>query len=256
MAEGGMTDVLAALAGRTVRRFFRSPQALVMSVIFPILLLFLLLATFGGLVDAHGGVEYVERLAPLVVLATISFGTVLTGMGFVNDRTGGFLSRVRTMPVPPGAVFTGRLLGDLVRILLVAVLTVAVAHTVGFRFHEGIGAALGFFGVVLLTGAMFTAIAALAGLTLSAAGVQNALNLPTMLLFFLSSGFVPLEAFPAWLEPVVQVNPLSIADEALVGLSAGGPVLSPLLWLLCWSVGMTVVCGALAVRRFRLLTAE
>lgn len=158
--------------------------------------------------------------------------------------------------MPSSAVVVGRLVGDLVRVLAVALFAIAVAHAVGFRFYAGPLAALGFVGVVLLVGVMFTVLAAYVGLRLDAAGVQNALNLPTMLLFFLSSGFVPVEAFPGLLQPVVRANPLSLADDALVGLSAGGPVLAPFLGLLWWVVGVTAVFGALAIGRFRSITTS
>lgn len=249
-------DIVGAIAGRTARRFLRSPQAIVMTTIFPLLLLLMLLATFSGVVGDRDGLPYVARLAPLVVLATITFGAALTGIGFANDRSDGFFDRVRTLPVSSGVVVVGRLAGDMVRVLLVAVVTIAVSYTVGFRFSQGPLAALAFIGVVLLVGVMFTVLAAYVGLRLDAAGVQSALNLPTILVFFLSSGFVPTEAFPGFLQPVVMANPLSLADDALVGLSAGGPVLVPFLWLLCWVVGVTALCGALAIRQFRSMTAE
>lgn len=249
-------DVFAALAGRAVRLFFRSPQAVVMTVAFPLLLLFMLLAAFGQVVGDQGGITYADRLAPLVVLATITFGTSLTGMGFFADRTGGFLNRVRTMPVPGGAVVAGRLAGDLLRILVVAAFAAAVAQAGGFRFRHGPLAVLAFFGVVLLAAMMCTLFAAFAGLRFSAAGVQNALNLPALLLFFLSSGLVPVASFPGFLQPAVRANPMSIADNVLIGLSTGGPVRTPLLLLLCWAVGVTVVFGALTIRQFRLLITE
>ena len=49
---------------------------------------------------------------------------------------------------------------------------------------------------------------------------------------------------------------MSIADNALIGLSTGGGVRTPLLLLLCWTAGVTVVFGALTIRQFRLLTTE
>ncbi|MEV4246381.1 hypothetical protein AB0J63_23535 [Streptosporangium canum] len=40
-------------------------------------------------------------------------------------------------------------------------------------------------------------------------------------LLFLSSGFVPVERFPGFLQPVVRANPLSLAGDALVGRFRG-----------------------------------
>jgi ABC-2 type transport system permease protein len=63
-----------------------------------------------------------------------------------------------------------------------------------------------------------------------------------MLMFF-SSGFVPLDQFPRWVQPVVQHQPVSYAVEAMRGLSLGGPVLAPTVAMLLWSAGIVVACA-------------
>ena len=63
-----------------------------------------------------------------------------------------------------------------------------------------------------------------------------------MLMFF-SSGFVPLDQFPRWIQPVVEHQPVSYAVEAMRGLSLGGPVLAPTVGLLLWSAGIVAACA-------------
>ena len=46
---------------------------------------------------------------------------------------------------------------------------------------------------------------------------------------FFSTGFVPLDQFPRWIQPVVEHQPVSYAVEAMRGLSLGGPVLAPMV---------------------------
>ena len=46
---------------------------------------------------------------------------------------------------------------------------------------------------------------------------------------FFSTGFVPLDQFPDWIQPVVEHQPVSCAIEAMRGLSLGGPVLAPMV---------------------------
>jgi ABC-2 type transport system permease protein len=74
------------------------------------------------------------------------------------------------------------------------------------------------------------------------------------LLFLLSSGFVPVSAYPGVLQPVVRANPMSVATNALIGLSSGGPVLRPVLETLAWVVPLCLLCGLAAIRRYRRLT--
>jgi oleandomycin transport system permease protein len=58
---------------------------------------------------------------------------------------------------------------------------------------------------------------------------------------------------PGWLQPFVDVNPITVATDALRGLLLGGPVLSPVLQTLAWTAALTVVFAALAIRQFRRL---
>jgi ABC-2 type transport system permease protein len=63
------------------------------------------------------------------------------------------------------------------------------------------------------------------------------------LLMFFSTGFVPLDQYPSWLQPVVRNQPMSYAIEVMRGLSVGGPVLAPMVATLLWSVGIAAACA-------------
>jgi ABC-2 type transport system permease protein len=109
--------------------------------------------------------------------------------------------------------------------------------------------------VVAMFGFMVTWISVMIGLACSSpVAISGALGIPTLLLYFLSSGFVPLEAFPAVLQPIVRVNPMSTTTEAMIGLSYGGPVLGPLLETTAWVAGVCLICAVVAARKFRALT--
>ncbi|MFI6482110.1 ABC transporter permease [Nonomuraea sp. NPDC050663] len=236
------------LAGRTLVRFWRSVPMVISALVFPLLLMVTILAMFGELMG--GG--YVGRLAPLIVLSTATYGMPDSAVGFFRERAGGMLDRLRVLPIPGPAPLLGRVLGDVARIVAVGAIAVAAAHLAGFRFGGGVGATLGFLAVVALFGAMCTWIAVLVGLYAeSEEAAAGTLNGPTTLIFFLSSAFVPLEAFPDVVKPLVVANPLSFASEALIALAGGRPAGTPLLVTVIVTVTSSVVCGWLAVRRFR-----
>ncbi|GAA3734358.1 ABC transporter permease [Salinactinospora qingdaonensis] len=243
------------LAGRSLRFFTRNPQHVIAAFAFPLVLMFTQLAVLGELVAEVSGQPYVARIAPLVVLSTAAFGSAITAAAVYRDLHSGLLTRVRAMPVSPASLFGGRLFGDLLRILAVASLTTAVAFIPGFRFSAGLLAAVGFFGVVVLFGTLSTAVGILVGtFGRSEESVQAALSAPATLLFILSSGFVPLETFPGFLQPLVWANPLSSATQALIGLSHGGPVAVPLLVTLAWTAGVGILSVVLVARRYRELS--
>jgi ABC-2 type transport system permease protein len=241
------------MAGRNLRRFLRSPALIIGSLITPLLLMFMMLALLGSVIGTSGGDSgYIGRLGPLIVLSTASMGASLSSVDFLRDLRGGMLDRFRTMPVRTGSVLVGRVTSDLTRGLLTALVATLVALLPGFRFTEGPLAVFAYFGVFLLFATMMSWIAIwVATVCTTETGPQNALNAPTMLLFFLSSGFVPVTAFPDLIQPIVRANPLSTADNALIGLSTGGPVAVPVLQTAAWTLGVGLLCAALSIRRFR-----
>lgn len=240
------------LTGRTLRRFVRTPPAVVSAFAFPLLLLLVQLALFDRLVTDVDDRPYVERITPLVALSTAAFGASVTAIGIFGDLTGGFIDRLRAMGVRLSAVLAGRVVGDVLRVLATSSLIVAVAHLFGFRFDEGVVAVAGFFAVAALFAVLCSAMAVLA-----AAGARSqeslaaAVGLPATLMFFLSSGFVPVASFPGALQPVVRANPLSAAVDALIGLSSGGPVADGLLQLLLWTAAALVLFAVVSARRMR-----
>ncbi|MYU47813.1 ABC transporter permease, partial [Streptomyces sp. SID7803] len=205
------------IAGRVLRQFVRNRMMIIVTIAFPLLQLFMLLAAFNVLVRDTQDVDYVRRLAPLIVLITAFSSILTTAIALWSDiRSGGVFNRLRAMPLDMRAYVIGRIAGDFVRIMGVALLVTLVAHTVGFRFSRGLWATLGFFGVVALFGMMCSALAVAVALVAQHPGIiVRYVQMPTLVLTLMSSGYVPLDAFPGWIRPAVAVNPVSLAADAL-----------------------------------------
>ncbi|MGQ7557990.1 hypothetical protein ACTGYQ_12020, partial [Streptococcus suis] len=80
---------------------------------------------------------------------------------------------------------------------------------------------------------------ALGSVATHAESVGQMLMIPQLLLVMCSTGLVPANAFPGWIEPVVRNQPVSVFAEAMRALSTGadvqtGPVVG-------WSVGLLAV---------------
>ncbi|MFE1872751.1 MULTISPECIES: ABC transporter permease [unclassified Streptomyces] len=244
----------AIIAGRVIRQFVRNRMMLIVTVAFPLLQLFMLLAAFSVLVRDTQDFDYVRRLAPLIVLTTAFSSILTTAIALWSDIRSGVFNRLRAMPLDMRAYVFGRIGGDFVRIMGVAVLVTLVAHTVGFRFSQGPLAVLGFFGIVALFGMMCSALAVAVALVAQHPGIiVRYVQMPTLVLTLMSSGYVPLEAFPGWIQPAVSVNPVSLAAEALAGLSHQGALTVPVLGTAAWTLGVTAVCTVVATRRFAML---
>ncbi|MBA3780251.1 MAG: ABC transporter permease [Nocardioides sp.] len=239
------------MADRVVRQFVRSRMMLIVTIAFPLLQLFMMLAAFGVLVREAEGVDYIGRLAPLIVLTTAFSSILSTAIAIWSDIRSGVFNRLRAMPLDMCAYVFGRVGGDFVRIMAVAVLVCAVAHTVGFRFTRGLAATAGFFGVVALFAMMCSVLAVVVALCAPHPGViVRFVQMPTLVLTLMSTGYVPLEAFPEWIQPVVAVTPVSLAADSLAALAGRGPLLGPVLGTVAWTVGVTAIATTIASRRF------
>jgi ABC-2 type transport system permease protein len=253
------TDFLAnsvVIAGRVLKHFIRSPVMVIATFGFPVLQLFMLLAAFQILVRDSVDESYVARLAPLIVLITAFSSILSSAIGFWADIRSGVFTRFRTMPINSMSVLTGRILGDLTRIMLVAVLVVVIAYLPGFRFERGPGSAVAFFALVAVFGVMCTSLSIVVALTAAHPGIiVRWVHLPTLALTLMSSGYVPLAVFPGPVQPFVAANPMSLVSQALIGLSSGGPLVVPILGTLAWTLGVSAVCAVLIARRFRSFVA-
>ncbi|MFG2603305.1 ABC transporter permease [Streptomyces sp. NPDC048514] len=240
------------IGGRVLKHFVRSPMMLLATFGFPLLQLFMLLAAFKIIVHDTLGQSYVLRLAPLIILVTAFSAIGSSAIAFWVDIRSGVFNRLRAMPINALSVLVGRMLGDLVRILGIAVLVALIALAPGFRFRQGVAATVGFFVLVVLFGLMCTSLSVVAALSAPYPPViMQWVQLPTLALTMLSSGYMPRDAFPSAIRPVVAANPVSTAVEALVGLSHGGPLLVPVLATVAWTVGVSVLCAFVTVRKFR-----
>jgi ABC-2 type transport system permease protein len=70
----------------------------------------------------------------------------------------------------------------------------------------------------------------------------EAIALVNTLGIFFCTGFVPLDQYPQWIQPVVEHQPMSYAIEAMRGLSMRGSILWPMIATLLWAGGIIAVC--------------
>ncbi|GAA4396416.1 ABC transporter permease [Tsukamurella soli] len=263
----GLATHTAVAAGVLLRSWARNPIVAIQAVVFPAFLLAMFQLVLGKTVTAMGGGESVYRNAPLIALIGVLYGSLAAGMGLVTERDGGGLARQWTLPVPRAGFLTGRLAADVLRSAIGTVVLIALAVCMGLRFQQGLLAAIGAF-LVPLAFAVACGTAMLAVATVgSANAILQAFAGVSLLLMFFNTGFVPLDQYPGWLQPVVQWQPMSCAIDTMRGLVsgagsaasgpnvAGAPIAVPLLATLAWVVGIVAAAGLVAVRGFRLAAA-
>jgi ABC-2 type transport system permease protein len=236
------TTVLATFVGRSVRHTLRTPDALIMAIALPTILMLLFTQVFGGAIDPTGG--YVDYVVPGIILLCAGFGAASTAVDVANDMKAGVIERFRTMPLRAETVIAGHVVASLVRNLVATGIVIGVAVLLGFRPTGSLLDWVGMFALVAGYILAITYLFAAIGLAASNPEAANGYGFFLMFLPYLSSAFVPVETMPEWLRPVAEHQPLTPIIETIRGLLLGTEIGQSGWWALGWCaliLGVAVV---------------
>jgi ABC-2 type transport system permease protein len=145
------------------------------------------------------------------------------------------------LPVHRASGLLSRLVAELIRIVATTAVIMCAGLVLGFRFRQGILASVAWLFIPTVFGVAFAMVVITLALYAANTIVVEATEIVWGLLMFFSTGFVPLDQYPRWIQPAVQHQPMSYSIEAMRGLSLGGPVLAPVVAVLLWSAGLVAV---------------
>jgi len=246
------------IAKRTLLKFLRTPQLVVLGTIQGAMFLLIFRYVFGGAIGA-GGLNYVDFLVPGFITTGILFSGIGAATGVAEDLEQGLVDRLRSLPIPRSAVLAGRALADTAMQVWGLLITTAIGFAVGFRIHGGVLDALAAFGLLLALGFAFEWLFITLGLFAGNAQAAQGMALLVFPLTFVSSAYVPVESMPGWLQAIAEHQPITVmvdavraltqgpAAEALLGHSAGFYVVRSLLW----AAAIVAVFVPVAVARSR-----
>ena len=253
---------IALVARRNLRKVQRSPGLIVFSTIQPLMQLILFAYVFGAVANIGGSTSYTDFVVPAVLVQSIAFAAMGSGVGIAYDLQSGMIDRFRSLPIARSAFLVGRTLSDSFRLGLQSLLLVACALIIGFRFHNGLLGAVGMIIVIVMFGMALTAFSAWVGLTIKdPETVQPAVFIPILPLVFTSSAFAPVSRLPDWMQPLAKANPITYAIDTARGLALGDATLYKVsnihldTALVHFAISWVLIVGiftALAVRRYRL----
>lgn len=236
---------------RLLVRWARNPITLLETLFIPCLLLLMLDIVVGGQIERFTGEDALYGSVPMVALVGALSGAVASGVLLGRERDSGLLARFWVLPVHRASGLAARILAEGCRILLGTLTVLIVGFALGFRFHQGPLAALAFLLVPVVFGLAFATIVTAVAVYTAKASLVEGITILTSLMMFFSTGFVPLVAFPAWIQPVVRNQPMSVAVDAMRGLADHGPIARPLTLTLLWSAGAVLLFAVPAAIGFR-----
>ncbi len=217
----------------------------------PIMFLLLFTYVFGGAI-AGGTHQYLQFELPGLLVMTVVFATMGTGLMLNQDIAGGVFDRFRSLPIARWAPLAGAVLGDMVRYMISVAVTLGFGMVLGFRIETNpVAAAAGCLLLLVFALAMCWVSTLIGLLSKTPQGVQIYGFLVMFPLVFGSNLLVPARTMPGWLQAFVKVNPMTDLTSAERGLLTGGPAAAPTVRSLLWALAILVVFAPLAVRAYR-----
>jgi ABC-2 type transport system permease protein len=237
------------MVGRCLRLSRRNLDALLMSLMLPVMLMLLFVYIFGGAI--HTGTRYVTYIVPGVILLCAGFGSSTTAISVCQDIAGGIIDRFRSMDIGGPAVLAGHVAASVARNAASTVLVLGIAFLIGFRPDAGLLDWLAAAGILLLYILAISWLSAAVGLLARTPEAASGFTFFVMFLPYPSSAFVPINTMPGWLHGFARYQPTTPIIESIRGLllhtSVGtGP------WLaVAWCSGILVASVALCSVLFR-----
>ena len=249
--RAGRTQAALAFGWRGMLKVKHVPEQLLDVTITPVMFVLMFTYLFGGAIAGSTG-EYLQYILPGMLVMSVLFTTVYSGVALNTDLTRGVVDRFRSLPIWGPAPLLGALLGDSVRYLVGGTVILVLGVALGFDPEAGLPGVLAALGLVVVFAFGLSWVFSVLGLLLrSPNAVMNAGFMGIFPLTFLSNVFVEEETLPGALEAFVQVNPISILADASRGLMAGNADSTDIIIVLAVAAALTAVFMPLTTRLYR-----
>jgi len=208
-----------ALTKAELRNFFRNKMQLTFVLLFPIVLLVVFGALFGGNLEVSGQTVPLKQLmmAGIIAAGVMSTGFQGVAIDIVLERDKGMIRRFATAPMPRAAYFIAKI----VRVLVTTFVEVVILLSISvFAYHlplPGTGARWLTFCWVIVLGTFACTLMGMAWAGVIPSGpAATPMTTPIFLVLqFISGVFIPLKDTPNWMLFVGDLFPLKWMAQGL-----------------------------------------
>lgn len=246
---------LWALTNRELKKWYKAPVILMLSIIQPILWMGLLgkamnigaifssgsfqlptinppltpqqlqqLGTyFAGLQSsvmqsAFKTTDYFSFMSVGMIAFTALFTTMFSGMSVVWDRRLGFLNKALSTPVSRAVIVFSKVLSAALRSIFQAGIIIVIAVAFGLQFGVGFNPLniLGVFAILFLLCMGLSSL--FIAITIRSTRIETPMavvNLINLPLMFASNAFFPTNLMPDWLQTIARFNPMTYTTDAV-----------------------------------------
>jgi len=214
---------------RELKRYRKSRSGVLIRLIQPAIWIIVIGNTFAGtqpLIQSVGFEgQYIEFMAPGVIILTAIFTSIFGGVNTLWDRRYGFMNKALTAPVSRSSIAIGKMLAISLIAAIQSSLILGIALAIGVSFPNPWMIAP-IMAIVVLFSLGFSGISVVIAATAKSQetfwGVINFLGMP---LFMLSPALFPLELLPDWLAAAARLNPVTytvlLVREMMTGVTEG-----------------------------------
>ncbi|MEU2334050.1 ABC transporter permease [Streptomyces sp. NPDC006654] len=205
------------MAQRQLLVFARQPAYAVITLIQPVIWLFLFGNLFKKVVElgGFGTTSYLDYLVPGVVVMSALSSNMWAGMGTLEEIQRGTLNRFLTTPVSRAALMNGNVVNNGLVTAGQSLIIVLLGLLGGADYPGGVAGIVVLVVAAVLLGTVFGALSNALGMLVrereSIIGINTFLLLP---LTFLSSAFMAPSQMPGWIRHTADFNPLDWAMVA------------------------------------------
>jgi ABC-2 type transport system permease protein len=248
--RAGAASAALTFGWRGMLKVKHVPEQLLDVTITPVMFVLMFTYIFGGAIAGSTG-DYLDYILPGILVMSVLFTTVYSGIALNTDLTRGVVDRFRSLPIARPAPLVGALLGDSVRYLVAGTVIVVLGVVLGYRPDAGVGGVVAALALVVVFAFGLSWVFTTIGLLMrSPNAVMNAGFMGIFPLTFLSNVFVDPETLPSALEAFVNVNPISILATASRGLMEGTVDASDIVIVLATAAALTAVFAPLTTRLY------
>lgn len=236
---------------RAALKFKHVPEQLFDLVMTPVMFTLLFTFVFGGAL-AGSTRDYLQFFLPGILVQTVVFNAVYSGMGLSTDLDKGLFDRFRSLPIWPLAPFAGLMVGDILRHLIAASLILGIGLSLGYRPEAGLSGVLAAFALLVGIGFGVGWVFLVLGLLVRTPTTVMTLGFTALFpLVFGSNIMVDPATMPGWLRAFVEVNPISLMATAMRGLMGAGANLEQVGLALLAPLLLTLLLAPLTLYLYR-----
>jgi ABC-2 type transport system permease protein len=213
------------MTGRQLRALARQPAYMIISLIQPVIWLFLFGSLFRKVVElpGFGASSYLDYLVPGVVIMSALSTSMWSGMTVLEEIDRGIMDRFLVLPLHRSAIINASVIMQSLMTTVQSVIIIAIGWAAGAHYPGGLPGVVVLIAASVLIAIVFSAFSNTVGMLArqreTIIGINTFLLLP---LTFLSTAFMATALMPHWMRTIADGNPVNwalVAGRAAMGAS-------------------------------------